>query len=134
MLASMYSASGRGLAAPQVGFMLRVFVMDVTWKEGTPSPRVMVNPHILWRSTDVTTGPEGCLSIPGVIVDVERARSVRMAWTDEMGRDHQETLTGFAAVCAQHEFDHLDGLVTFDRLSIDKRRAIEEAFLGRQPA
>ncbi|MFN3846484.1 MAG: peptide deformylase [Paracoccaceae bacterium] len=134
MLQSMYAASGRGLAAPQVGVMLRIFVMDLTWKDGNPDPHIMINPQIWWRSTDVVTGPEGCLSIPGVIADVARPKSIRLAWTDETGRSRDDTLTGFAAVCAQHEYDHLDGVVTFDRVSAARRQAIEAAYLGGQPA
>ena len=121
MLDTMYAAPGRGLAAPQVGVLLRMFVMDVTWKDGTPSPRVCINPEILWRSDDVAPGPEGCLSIPGITTTVTRPTAIRLRWTDLSGAQHTEDLTGFAAICAQHEYDHLDGIVTLDRLSPDAR-------------
>ncbi|WP_103332401.1 peptide deformylase [Pseudotabrizicola formosa] len=131
MLDTMYNAPGRGLAAPQVGVLKRLFVMDVTWKEGTPDPRIVINPQILWRSEDTVAGPEGCLSLPGISTEVTRARQIRMGWTDQHGRAQEETLTGFAAICAQHENDHLDGLVTFDRLSPDQRIAAQAAYLHR---
>lgn len=123
MLQTMYEAPGRGLAAPQVGQMIRLFVMDVTWKEGTPSPVVMVNPEIVWASEDRAEGPEGCLSIPGPTTLIERAVEVRMRWIDLEGAVLEATLTGMAAICAQHEYDHLDGVLTLDHLS-DAARAV----------
>lgn len=127
MLETMYAAPGRGLAAPQVGHLLRVFVMDVSWKEGSRAPMVFVNPVILWRDAALMPGPEGCLSIPGPTTIVERAQAIRMAWTDLDGAAQEETFTGFAAICAQHEYDHLDGILTLDRLSPEAReRAILE--------
>lgn len=131
MLETMYAAPGRGLAAPQVGVLKRVFVMDVAWKEGTPAPRIVVDPQILWRSDETAAGPEGCLSIPGVSTDIVRSTQIRMAWTDEHGQPQDEILTGFAAICAQHEYDHLDGIVTFDRLSPDLRTAVQAAYLDQ---
>lgn len=126
MLETMYAAPGRGLAAPQVGAMVRLFVMDVGWKEGTPTPVVAVNPQILWSSDTRLVGPEGCLSIPGPTTLVERAEAVRLRWTDLDGQVQEELLTGMAAVCAQHEYDHLDGVLTLDRLS-PEARALAEA-------
>ncbi len=125
MLDTMYAAPGRGLAAPQVGVLLRLFVMDVTWKDGARDPQVFINPEILWRSATRKTGPEGCLSIPGVLAEVERATEVRLRWTDLAGAVREETLTGFAAICAQHEYDHLDGIVTLDHLDQDARAQAE---------
>ncbi len=123
MLDTMYAAPGRGLAAPQVGAMLRLFVMDATWREGTPAPQIVVNPHILWRSGTTATGPEGCLSILGPVTHVTRATEIDLAWTDLDGTSRSERLTGFAAICAQHEYDHLDGILTLDRLSPEVRKA-----------
>jgi peptide deformylase len=130
MLETMYAAPGRGLAAPQVGRLVRVFVMDVTWKEGTRAPQVFVNPEILWLSGKRRVGPEGCLSIPGPTTMVERAEAVRMRWTDLEGEVRVEVLTGFAAICAQHEFDHLDGILTLDRLSPEARARAEAEVLA----
>ena len=125
MLETMYAAPGRGLAAPQVGRLIRMFVMDVGWKEGEPSPVVAVNPEILWSSDTRVIGPEGCLSIPGPTTMVERAEAVRMRWTGLDGMAHEELLTGLAAICAQHEYDHLDGVLTLDRLSPEARAQAE---------
>ena len=127
MLDTMYAAPGRGLAAPQVGTLLRLFVMDITWKEGVRAPQVFVNPEILWLSDPRATGPEGCLSLPGATTYISRATEARLRWTDLDGRTQEETLTGFAAICAQHEHDHLDGILTLDRLSPEDRAIAEGA-------
>ena len=121
MLETMYAAPGRGLAAPQVGVMQRVFVMDVAWKTGTPTPVVCINPEILWRSAVVAMGDEGCLSIPGPITRVARSQAILMAWTALDGMRVQQRLSGFAAICAQHEYDHLEGIVTLDHLAPAER-------------
>ncbi len=121
MLETMYAAPGRGLAAPQVGVMQRLFVMDETWKEGTPAPMVFVNPEIVAQSDDTVTQPEGCLSIPGVLVDVTRPSAVTLRWKSLSGVIQEERFNGFAAACVQHELDHLNGLVTFDRIEAEAR-------------
>lgn len=130
MFDTMYDAPGRGLAAPQVGVMKRFFVMDVTWKDGDRSPQVMINPEILDRSDETASGDEGCLSIPGVLVAVERPVRVRMQWTDAEGSSRDAWLDGFAARCAQHELDHLDGIVTLDRLAPEDRAAALRHYRG----
>ena len=131
MFDTMYDAPGRGLAAPQVGVLKRVFVMDCTWKDGPRSPLACVNPQILWRSDEIATHEEGCLSIPGVVASLPRPARVRMRWHDADWALHEAELSGFEAVCAQHEFDHLEGRVYLDYLSPDHRaevlRAYEEA-------
>ncbi|MEL7132428.1 MAG: peptide deformylase [Pseudomonadota bacterium] len=128
MLETMYAAPGRGLAAPQVGELQRVFVMDPTWKEGPRSPLICINPDILDRSDDRARADEGCLSIPGVTACVERPNSVRMVWTDLEGLVHDRWLTGFAALCAQHELDHLDGILTLDHLEDAQRASLLRAY------
>lgn len=120
LLDAMYDAPGRGLAAPQVGDMRRVFVMDPDWKDGVRDPLVCINPEILAFGADIAEGPEMCLSIPGLSVLVRRPTSIRLAWTDLEGQRQERGLTGFAALCAQHEFDHLEGIVTLDR--VDRRQ------------
>ncbi len=127
MLETMYAAPGRGLAAPQVGALLRLFVMDVTWKEGSRTPVICINPAITWRSPQRVTGPEGCLSMPGITAHVARAKEIRLRWTGVDGTAREEHLTGFAAICAQHEYDHLDGVLTLDRISPAERAAAEAA-------
>jgi peptide deformylase len=124
MFETMYAAQGRGLAAPQVGVLSRVFVMDESWKQGVPKPRAYVNPVIVSRSGNLVESAEGCLSIPGLTVPVMRDDGVRVSWQDIEGIAREEDLTGFAAICAQHEIDHLDGIVTLDRVSADVREAL----------
>lgn len=132
MLETMYDAPGRGLAAPQIGEVLRIFVMDPTWKDGDRTPMVCINPDIHDRSDDHATADEGCLSIPGVAASVDRPTSVRMVWTDLDGVVHDAWLTGFAALCAQHELDHLDGIVTLDRVDDAQRAALLDIYTAQQ--
>lgn len=123
MLETMYDAGGRGLAAPQIGVMARVFVMDAAWKSGDPVPEVFINPEILWRSPQMALGAEGCLSIPDVVADVQRHSEVILQWQLADGSTQAQKLTGFRAICAQHEIDHLNGIVTLDHLPPDARAA-----------
>jgi peptide deformylase len=128
MLETMYAAPGRGLAGPQVGVLRRIFVMDVAWREGEPDPMVFLDPEIVWRSPETCAGNEGCLSIPGVMAEVERATQIEVTWRDLFGSRHTRRFDGFAAICIQHETDHLDGLVTFDRVAPEVRAALEAAY------
>ncbi len=113
MLDTMYAAPGRGLAAPQVGVTERLFVMDATWKEGLPDPRVFVNPEIVARD-GAQVNEEGCLSIPDVPRRVARARRVTLTFDGPGGARRSEVFDGFAAACIQHEMDHLDGVLILD--------------------
>ncbi len=122
---TMYAAKGRGLAAPQIGVLKRVFVMDCGWKEGEATPLAMINPFIMAVERTEETGPEGCLSIPGVMVSVSRPRAVTVQWTAAEGDIHMADFDGFESRCIQHEFDHLNGIVTFDRLDDTARRTAE---------
>ncbi|WP_278924127.1 peptide deformylase [Pseudophaeobacter profundi] len=128
MFDTMYDAPGRGLAAPQVGVLKRLFVMDVSWKEGAPAPLVMINPEILSFGEAQQPGEEGCLSIPGVLVAVQRPTTVTLRWQDAGRAWQQGRFDGFAARCIQHEYDHLDGLVTFDRLGPAARAEAEGTY------
>lgn len=130
MLDTMYAAPGRGLAGPQVGAMIRLFVMDAGWKEGAATPLVMVNPEIVAVSDAVVAMDEGCLSIPGVTTRITRPERVRLRWTDLDGMAHDAWMDGAAARIAQHEYDHLDGIVTFDRLDPPARAAAEAEYAG----
>ncbi|MBT8414805.1 MAG: peptide deformylase [Boseongicola sp.] len=130
LLETMYDAPGRGLAAPQIGVLARVFVMDTKWKEGARDPRVFINPKITQPSKARQTGPEGCLSIPDVTADIERAEAITLSWTALDGSTHVERLAGFDAICAQHEFDHLEGIVTFDRLPSHQRQSLEASYFA----
>ncbi len=128
MFEVMYAAPGRGLAAPQIGEMTRIFVMDATWKDGEKSPKALINPEILSASDELATYAEGCLSLPGLSLDVARPAEVRMAYEDASRVRREETFSGFAAVVAQHELDHLDGVVTLDRLTPEARAEAETSY------
>ncbi|WP_295310945.1 peptide deformylase [Roseobacter sp.] len=117
MLETMYAAPGRGLAAPQVGVMQRIFVIDARWKDAEPAPVVFINPVLISVSEDEVTQDEGCLSIRGVLAGVTRPARVRMGWTDLQGAQQHAWFEGFEAACVQHELDHLNGVVTLDHLS-----------------
>ncbi|NNE52338.1 MAG: peptide deformylase [Sulfitobacter sp.] len=121
MLETLYDAPGRGLAAPQVGVMQRIFVMDVGWKEGKSDPIVCINPMLQEVSEERATQTEGCLSIPGVSAEVTRPARAQMVWTGLNGGRYVQSFEGFAAACVQHELDHLDGVVTFDHLDAETR-------------
>ncbi|MDW4497323.1 peptide deformylase [Sulfitobacter sp. D35] len=130
MLETMYAAPGRGLAGPQVGVLRRIFVMDAGWKEGAPAPLVFVNPVVTALGKSRVRGSEGCLSIPGLMVEVERFERVRVDWTDLDGAARSREFDGFEAICVQHEADHLDGIVTLNRLDQNARAAALAAYEG----
>ena len=121
MLETLYHAVGRGLAAPQVGAMVRLFVMDCSWKDGHAEPQVFINPEILALSDETAVRSEGCLSIPGITADVTRPVAVTLRWLGLGGDLQQQGFSGFAATCIQHEIDHLDGVLTLDRVDPDAR-------------
>ena len=125
---TMYAASGRGLAAPQVGVLQRIFVMDCGWKDDDPTPKICINPEILQASEVTSTRLEGCLSLPGVTADVIRPAQITLRSVDLQGRTQDWDLTGFEATCAQHELDHLDGVITFDRVDQATRAALEARY------
>jgi peptide deformylase len=127
MFETMYDAPGRGLAAPQVGVLKRLFVMDCGWKDGDMTPMVCINPEII-RSEGMASGAEGCLSIPGVLAEVMRPDRITLRYRDLDGVTRDMDLDGFEARCAQHELDHLDGIITFDRLSPEARRVVEASY------
>ena len=114
MLATMYAAPGRGLAAPQLGVSQRVFVIDTTWKDGDANPQAFVNPQIMARSDTTATGVEACLSIPGRSFAVARPTWVELRWQDIAGAVQQGRFDGVAAICICHEYDHLDGVLITD--------------------
>ena len=125
MLETMYDAPGIGLAAPQIGVMSRMFVMDCVKEEGdAPRPMVIMNPEVLWVSEDLSTYEEGCLSIPEQYGDVERPASVEMKWFGLDGQSHQQRFDRLWATCAQHELDHLNGKLFIDYLKPMRRQMI----------
>lgn len=128
MLETMYAAPGRGLAASQVGAMVRVFVMDAGWKEGKSDPLVCINPMLMEVSEERVSNSEGCLSIPNVSAEISRPAQVQMVWTGLNGGRYVQSFSGFAAACVQHEIDHLDGIITFDHLDTETRALVEAEY------
>lgn len=130
MLATMYDAQGIGLAATQVDVHERVVVIDTS--EERNQPQVLINPEIVWASSEQVTGDEGCLSVPGIYDGVQRASAVRVQALDEKGRSRVIEADGLLAVCIQHELDHLQGKVFVDYLSPLKRGRIKSKLLKQQ--
>jgi len=124
MLATMYDAPGIGLAAPQVGVIKRLIVMDCMKAPAPPRPLILFNPAVLWTSSELATYEEGCLSIPDQYADVERPDRATVRWLDETGASQEETFEGLWATCVQHEIDHLNGKLFIDYLGLMKRQLI----------
>ena len=124
MLDTMYDAPGIGLAAPQVGVLSRLLVMDCAKNDEEPRPLVLVNPEVTWTSEETAAYEEGCLSIPEHFADVTRPREVEVRWTDLDGEERTERFDGLWAVCVQHEIDHLNGRLFIDYLGPIKRGVI----------
>jgi len=118
MTALMVDAHGVGLAATQVGVLQRMFV----FQEGDAEPRALVNPRIVDQSAEVETDEEGCLSLQRVLVPVERSVRVTIEAKDVDGDDVRLELADLAARVAQHELDHLDGVLVLDRTTEEARR------------
>ena len=118
MAETMYAGEGVGLAAPQVGVSRRLLVMDISNPEadGGTSLTAFVNPEIV-EARGRITWEEGCLSFPGLTVEIERAEWVRVRAQDAAGEVFETEAAGLPAVCLQHEIDHLDGTVILDKLS-----------------
>lgn len=119
MAGLMQDAIGLGLAAPQLGISQRLLVYRV----GPDAPTVaLANPEVEWTSDDQEAFEEGCLSIPGVVVDVDRPVHVRVRARDEEGEDRLIEASGLEARVIQHEIDHLDGVLILDRTTREQRR------------
>lgn len=130
MFATMDKASGVGLAAPQVGLALRMFVVDgdalsEDYPECSGFKRFMVNPEILEESDETDTKDEGCLSIPGIYEPVKRPTWIVMKYLDENLVEHQERIEGYAARMTLHEYDHLDGKMFIDHVSPIRKQLIK---------
>jgi peptide deformylase len=122
MIEVMYDEPGIGLAAPQVGASIRMFVIDTEWSddETDKNPRVIINPEISDREGSITWD-EGCLSVPDYSATVERDAMITLRGQDLDGNPIEERAEGLRAVCIQHEVDHLDGVLFIDRISRLKR-------------
>ncbi|WP_424832630.1 peptide deformylase [Ruegeria sp.] len=125
MLETMYDAPGIGLAAPQIGVLERLIVVDCVKEEGeTPRPLVMFNPEVIASSDETNVYEEGCLSIPEQYAEVTRPKVVEVTWLDRDGNLQQETFDDLWATCVQHEIDHLNGKLFIDYLKPLKRQMI----------
>jgi len=116
MLQTMYSEDGIGLAAPQVGVHKQLLVIDCDFDNPTTPPLVMINPEIKQHSQDVCVIQEGCLSIPNVFLDVTRPEVIEVSYKDENGRPQKMSAKGLLSRVIQHEIDHLNGVLFFDRI------------------
>lgn len=137
MFETMYQARGIGLAAPQVGEAIRLFIVDATIFEDDEElseeerefvstyKRIFINPRILEESGDEWAFNEGCLSIPDVREDVFRQPDIVIEYVDENFKKHKETLSGIVARIVQHEYDHIEGVLFTDKLSPLKKRLIK---------
>jgi peptide deformylase len=123
MFETMYAAPGIGLAATQVDVHRRLIVVDISKEQN--EPQVFINPEIIARD-GVEVTEEGCLSVPGIFEEVERADRVRVRAQDRQGASFERELDGIAAVCLQHEMDHLQGKLFVDYLSELKRERIRK--------
>ncbi|MEQ6124904.1 peptide deformylase [Pseudotenacibaculum sp. MALMAid0570] len=138
MKQTMYNASGVGIAAPQIGKSIRLFVIDATPfaedEDLTQQERdqlkdfnkVFINPKVIKEEGDEWAFSEGCLSIPDIREDVFRQENVTFEYQDEKFETHQQTLTGIAARVFQHEYDHLEGVLFTDKLSSLKKRILKK--------
>ncbi len=127
----MREADGVGLAAPQIGLSIRLFVIDASpFKESYPEAwegtKTFINAHILERFGDTASFQEGCLSVPGIHENVTRPTAIRMRYVDEHFVEHEEVFGGINARIIQHEYDHLDGKLFVDHLGPLRKRMIQK--------
>ena len=125
MLDLMYEAEGVGLAANQVNLPVRIFVVNPSGERGDGEEMVLLNPELQMPKGSVT-GQEGCLSLPGVFGQVKRPKSIRLSAFDLKGNPVERTVDGFLARVIQHESDHLDGVMFFDRMTEEAKREIDD--------
>ena len=135
MFLTLGEAEGVGLAAPQIGKDIQLFIVDCTpWAEEDPScadyRRAFVNAEIYEMSEAKKTYNEGCLSFPGIHADVQRSLSIRMRYLDEDFQPHDEEFTGLKAWVIQHEYDHIEGTVFVDRVSPLRRNLLKGKLLN----
>jgi peptide deformylase len=127
MFETMYGASGVGLAAPQIGKSIRMFVVDGEPMEEALKDfkKVFINPEILEEEGEEWAFEEGCLSIPGIRAEVYRPEKLRIRYFDEDWNEHDEEYEGVAARIIQHEYDHIEGVLFTDHLSGLKKRLLK---------
>ena len=125
MLDLMYEAEGVGLAANQVNLPIRIFVANPAGDRGDGEELVLLNPELQMPKGNVT-GQEGCLSLPGIYGQVKRPKSIRLSAFDIQGNPVDRVVDGFLARVIQHENDHLDGVMFFDRMTEEAKREIDD--------
>lgn len=128
MFETMYAAPGIGLAAIQIADARRIVTMDIARKDEPRSPIVMINPEVVWSSDEASTYEEGCLSIPEYYEIVERPARCTIRYLDLDGSTIERTVDGLLATCAQHEIDHLNGVLFIDHISRLKRDRVIRKF------
>ena len=131
MAETMYAAPGVGLAAPQIGVSLRLFVIDIAGEDEPRDLKVFINPTFTAKQGEIAW-EEGCLSFPGIHEEIERAEKVTVRAQDVHGNFFEVTADGLLAVALQHEYDHLEGTLMVDRVSLLKRRFIDREMKRRQ--
>ena len=119
MLQTMYSSNGIGLASTQVGIHKQLIVIDCEPETGTNSPLILINPKISYYSQELCVMEEGCLSIPGVYIDVYRPEMIQVSFKNEHGKPCQIEANDLLARVIQHEIDHLNGVMFVDRVKND---------------
>lgn len=127
MFETMYNAPGIGLAAPQVGILKRVIIVDIEYKQGEGNPIALINPEII-KSSGETTFEEGCLSVPDFTADVERYEEITVAGLNENGEEVELQCDGLLAIALQHEIDHLNGILFVDRIGNVKKDIFRRKF------
>ena len=123
MAETMYAAPGVGLAATQIGEPHRVFLVDIAADDEPSELRVFINP-VITKSEGSCTGPEGCLSFPGVSEDIKRAERVTVRALDRDGKPFELEAEGLLSIAIQHELDHLDGVLMIDKMGALKKRIV----------
>ena len=124
MLETMYNAPGIGLAAVQIGILKRVIVIDLSKEGEKKTPLFFVNPEITFKSDDLISYEEGCLSIPNQFAEVKRPNTCKISFLDYEGKEKEINADGLLATCIQHEIDHLNGILFIDHLKKKKKDLI----------
>jgi peptide deformylase len=132
---TMYRSDGLGLAAPQIGKSIRIFVIDgKPASEDEPEladfKKAFINPHIIEKDGEIVPMTEGCLSIPGLREEVDREARIRITYYDEDWNFHDEVYEGYTARIIQHEYDHLDGILFTDKVSPLRKRLLKGKLLA----
>ncbi|MGU3496682.1 peptide deformylase [Xanthobacteraceae bacterium A53D] len=128
MLETMYDAPGIGLAGIQIGVKKRIVTLDIAREDAPKAPMVLINPHIVASSEELSVYNEGCLSIPEYYEEVERPAQIKVRYQDLKGQTQEIDADGLLATCIQHEVDHLNGVLFIDHLSRLKRDRVIKKF------